>query len=75
VTFTGGVDECYGYRVVAAETATRVRLSLTETATSGKVCIDLAQVYDRTVPLASPLGARTVVDAESGAVLFRGSGR
>jgi len=74
VSFTGGVDDCYGYQVVAKETATQVRLSLTETVTSGKACIDLAQVYDRSVPLSSALAGRSVVDGESGAVLLTGSG-
>jgi hypothetical protein len=74
VTFTGGVDSCYDYRVLAQETASQVRLSLVEKRVPGTtVCIDLAQIYQRTVPLTQPLGDRAVVDAESGAAVKRAS--
>jgi hypothetical protein len=32
--------------------------------------VEMAQVYERRVPLASPLGTRQVVDAVTGAVLL-----
>ncbi len=74
VSFTGGVASCYDYRVVVEDTPERLRLSLKQTVTSDRVCIDLAQVYRRTVPLPSPIAGRPVVDAESGAVLLPGPG-
>jgi hypothetical protein len=71
VTFYGGVPECYSYAVRADETDRRVRLSVVETRTAGdKPCIDLAMEITKTVPLDAPLGLRTVVDAESGAVVL-----
>jgi hypothetical protein len=68
--FTGGVEACYDYRVVAKETPTRVYLSLVEKVTSQKRCVEMAQVYDRRVELKEPLGARQVLDGESGALLL-----
>jgi hypothetical protein len=71
VTFYGGVPECYSYAVRAAETSRQVRLTVVETRTAGdKPCIDLAMEITKTVPLDSPLGLRTVVDAASGTVLL-----
>ena len=71
VTFTGGVEACYSYTVVARETGSQVTLSLVEkTPDSDKPCVEMAQVYERKVPLDKPLGARQVVDAETGAVLL-----
>ena len=71
VTFYGGVPECYSYAVQADETDQQVRLSVVETRTAGdKPCIDLAMEITKTVPLDAPLGLRTVVDAESGAVVL-----
>jgi hypothetical protein len=71
VTFYGGVPECYSYAVKADETDRQVRLSVVETRTAGdKPCIDLAMEITKTVPLDAPLGLRTVVDAESGAVVL-----
>ena len=65
VSFYGGVDTCYRYEVVAEETARQVALRLVETRV-GEVCIDLAQHYERQVPLERPLGERVVVDATTG---------
>jgi hypothetical protein len=71
VQFTGGVAACYSYRVVANETKRQVSLALSETtATSDKPCVDMAQVYERRLPLAAPLGTRHVVDAKTGARLL-----
>jgi hypothetical protein len=68
--FTGGVEACYNYRVVARETPTRVYLSLVEKVASNKRCIEMAQVYDRRVELKEPLGARQVLDGETGSMLL-----
>ena len=71
VTFYGGVPECYSYAVRADETSRQVRLTVVETRTAGdKPCIDLAMEISKTVPLAAPLGLRTVVDAASGTVVL-----
>ena len=71
VTFTGGVEACYSYNVVAGETDSRVTLTLVEKmTTSEKPCVEMAQVYDRRVLLDKPLGARMVVDADTGSVLL-----
>jgi hypothetical protein len=70
VQFTGGVAACFSYTVVATETERKVSLALSEkTADSNKPCVEMAQVYERRVPLAKPLGSRHVVDAKTGAVL------
>lgn len=70
VRFTGGVAACFSYTVVATETERKASLALSEkTANSNQPCIELAQVYERRVPLAKPLGGRHVVDAKTGAVL------
>lgn len=70
VAFTGGVSACFSYTVTAAETDRKVSLSLVERSSSDKVCVEMAQVYERRVGLAEPLGTRTVVDAATGAVLL-----
>ena len=70
VTFYGGVDTCYTYLVAAEESAKEVALRLVEDRTSGEVCIDVAQQYERTVELERPLGDRRVVDAETGTALY-----
>jgi hypothetical protein len=73
VSFYGGVDSCYSYDVVAAESPDQVSLRVIEKS-RGEVCIDMAQQYERTVKLAKPLGNRTVVDADTGSVLLGGKG-
>ena len=70
VTFYGGVDTCYAYVVRADETARQVALSLSEERKGDGPCIDLAQEYQRTVPLDAPLGDRRVVDAATGDVIL-----
>jgi len=70
VSFWGGVEECYEYTVRAEEKGDVVTLSLGEQRTFEGACIDLAQEYDRTVPLTEPLGARRVVDALTGDLLL-----
>lgn len=70
VRFWGGVEDCYRYTVGAVETGSMVRLRLVEKSTFGGACIELAQQYDRTVPLDGALGTRTVVDAATGDVLL-----
>lgn len=74
VSFWGGVEECYRYTVRAEESAAVVRLTLDERRTHDGPCIELAQQYDRTVPLEQPLGDRRVVDAETGETLLDGTG-
>jgi hypothetical protein len=69
VGFTGGVESCYHYRVVAKESSDRVALVLVEDRSTG-VCDDMAQIYRRTVLLDHPLGARQVVDGGTGQVLY-----
>jgi hypothetical protein len=70
VTFYGGVDTCYRYEVRADETAQQVALSLSEQRKGDGPCIELAQEYQRSVPLDRPLGDRRVVDAATGDVLL-----
>lgn len=74
VSFWGGVEKCYRYTVRAEESAAAVRLTLDEKRTHDGPCIELAQQYDRTVPLEQPLGDRRVVDAETGETLLDGKG-
>jgi len=74
VTFYGGVDTCYAYVVRADETAQQVALSLSEERKGDGPCIELAQEYERSVPLDRPLGDRRVVDAATGDVLLDPSG-
>jgi hypothetical protein len=69
VTFTGGVESCYHYRVVAKEASDRVALVLVENRTTD-VCDEMAQIYRRTVVLQQALGARQVVDGGTGEVLY-----
>lgn len=73
VSFWGGVEECYRYTVRAQGSADVVRLTLDEKRTHDGPCIELAQQYDRTVPLDTPLGDRRVVDAETGETLLAGA--
>ena len=70
VTFYGGVDTCYRYEVRADESAQVVALSLSEERKGDGPCIELAQEYDRSVPLDGPLGDRRVVDAATSDVLL-----
>lgn len=70
VAFTGGVRACFSYTVVPTETNDQVALTLVEKTSSNKRCIEMAEVYERRVPLAKPLGTRQVVDAHTGAVLL-----
>jgi len=67
VTFYGGVEKCYDYEVTAAAgPGDAIELTLQETVTFDGACIELAQEYERTVELDSPLGEREVVDAATG---------
>ncbi|GLW51113.1 membrane protein [Streptomyces sp. NBRC 14336] len=66
VYFTGGV--CADYDVSVKESGDRVTVTVTETPWPDKVCILIAKVYDRTVPLDKPLGDREVVDADGAKV-------
>jgi hypothetical protein len=70
VQFTGGVHACFSYTVVPTETDQKVTLALIERTSANKRCVEMAQVYDRRVPLAKPLGSRSVVDARTGALLL-----
>jgi hypothetical protein len=72
VRFWGGVDACYSYAVRVTETSSVVRLRLVEHRVDGaQVCPDLAMEHQQRVALGGPLGRRTVIDADSGAVLLR----
>jgi hypothetical protein len=70
VRFWGGVRDCYRYTVDATEDTDVVTLTLREKRTTDKPCIELAQEYDRTVPLEKPLGLRRVVDEKTGETLL-----
>jgi hypothetical protein len=70
VHFTGGVSACFSYTVVPAETDRRVALSLVEKTSSNARCIEVAQIYERRVPLDKPLGSREVIDGRTGALLL-----
>jgi hypothetical protein len=70
VKFWGGVDDCYRYTVRAQETPDAVSLMLVEKRTFDGACIELAQEYEKTVPLDAPLGTRSVVDATTDVVLL-----
>ncbi|MBM4819994.1 hypothetical protein HXP45_02655 [Streptomyces actuosus] len=59
VAFTGGV--CADYEVTAEENADRVTVTVTGTPWPGKVCIEIAKVFHKTVRLDEPLGGRKVV--------------
>ncbi|MEV4045423.1 hypothetical protein RKD32_002045 [Streptomyces sp. SAI-195] len=59
VHFTGGV--CSDYDAKAEERDGKVTVTVTETPHPDKACILIAKEYERTVPLDSPLGDRTVV--------------
>ncbi|MEU1052502.1 hypothetical protein ABZ397_08085 [Streptomyces sp. NPDC005876] len=59
VAFTGGV--CATYDAKAAEDAGQVKVTVTESSDPEKVCVLIAEEYELTVPLAKPLGDRTVV--------------
>ncbi|HEX4697892.1 MAG TPA: hypothetical protein VH857_00870 [Actinomycetes bacterium] len=72
VRFWGGVASCFGYDVRVSETSSVVRLRLVEHRVDGKqVCPDLAMEHQQRAVLGDPLGRRTVIDAETGAVLLR----
>jgi hypothetical protein len=73
VRFWGGVASCFGYDVRVSESSSVVRLRLAEHRVGGaQVCPDLAMEHQQRVALGGPLGRRTVIDAETGAVLLRG---
>ncbi|WP_327119345.1 hypothetical protein OG206_23800 [Streptomyces sp. NBC_01341] len=66
VTFWGGV--CSTYAARATESGSAVRVTVTESVREpGKACVMIAKELTRKVTLDTPLGERTVVDAESGA--------
>lgn len=65
VTFYGGL--CGTYKASADESATQVRVRVTETpAKPGKVCPMIEKALTAQVTLDQPLGTRTVVDATDG---------
>lgn len=67
VTFQTGVAECYGLaRTEVLETDAEVTLGLfVGRRDPEQVCVALAETHATTVTLASPLGARAVVDASA----------
>ena len=71
VRFYNGVDACYGVdRVEVAETPDSVGVAVFTGGlpeARGMVCIEIAELRSVTVTLEAPLGARTVVDASTGA--------
>jgi hypothetical protein len=72
VRFWGGVASCFGYDVRVSESSSVVRLRLVERRVDGaQVCPDLAMEHQQRVALGEPLGRRTVLDAETEAVLLR----
>jgi hypothetical protein len=71
VRFWGGVASCFGYDVRVSESSSVVRLRLVEQRVAGsRVCPELAMEHQQRLPLGEPLGRRTVLDAETGAVLL-----
>ncbi|GAB1330111.1 hypothetical protein [Streptomyces sennicomposti] len=62
VTFEGGV--CSDYKVAAREAADRVTVTVTEKRWPDRVCIAIARIYHRTVPLERPLGERKVFGSD-----------
>ena len=70
VTFYGGVEDCFSYEVRADENARTVVLRLVERNDPVKLCVAMAQRYERTVTLERPLGGRVVVDAETRLPLY-----
>jgi hypothetical protein len=65
VTFWGGL--CGTYQAAADESATQVRVRVTESpAKPGKVCPMIEKTLSAEVTLKQPLGTRTVVDATDG---------
>lgn len=66
VNFTAGTPQCYGAHVVARETAETVTVELsvgTRPEAVDRMCIAIALEATMDVPLAQPLGDRTVVSA------------
>ncbi|MFF1375508.1 hypothetical protein [Streptomyces sp. NPDC058308] len=61
VHFWGGV--CSKYAASAEEDGDRVAVEVTETREKGKVCVEIAKKFSRTLTLDKPLGEREVVDA------------
>jgi hypothetical protein len=59
VGFTGGV--CADYEATASESAGAVTVKVTEKPWKGKVCIEIAKEFEKTVQLEKPLGDRKVV--------------
>jgi hypothetical protein len=59
VGFTGGV--CADYEATATESAGAVTVKVTEKPWKGKVCIEIAKEFEKTVQLEKPLGDRKVV--------------
>ncbi|WP_320778530.1 hypothetical protein [Streptomyces sp. CRN 30] len=62
VRFTGGV--CADYAAEADEESGKVTVTVTETSDPEKVCILIAEEYERTVRLKEPLGSRSVVGSD-----------
>ncbi|WP_406009410.1 hypothetical protein OG440_27245 [Streptomyces sp. NBC_00637] len=66
VSFTGGV--CGDYAATASESGDEVKVTVTETPWTGRVCILIAKEYHRTVQLDASLGSRKVVGSDGGAI-------
>ncbi|MGW2619401.1 hypothetical protein [Streptomyces sp. NPDC001500] len=72
VGFTGGV--CADYRTTAVETATEVKVTVTQTPWPDKVCITLAKKYHQVVRLDEAPGSRKVVGSDGKAVPLEKAG-
>ncbi|MER6787445.1 hypothetical protein ABT330_22965 [Streptomyces sp. NPDC000658] len=72
VGFTGGV--CADYRTTAVETATEVKVTVTQTPWPDKVCITLAKKYHQVVRLDEAPGGRKVVGSDGKAVPLEKAG-
>ncbi|WP_282703619.1 hypothetical protein [Streptomyces sp. CC219B] len=72
VSFTGGV--CADYDVKASESDDKVTVVVTEKPWPDKVCVLIAKVYHRTVPLDEPLGDRKVVGSDGRAIPLEKAG-
>ena len=67
VRFYGGVQECFGARASAVETADRVTVTLelgNQPDAGDQACIEIAEAQELVVTLDAPVGERELVAAE-----------
>ena len=68
VRFYGGVQECFGARAGAVETANRVTVTLelgNQPDAGDQACIEIAEAQELVVTLDAPVGERELVAAEA----------